>query len=267
MASATDLYSIGIMEKGSVYSATSEASGYPKERLLDWNPDVYWKPTSTADQTIVIDLGSAQQVQRFFLWIHNYTTNHTSGSSAVRVSYSSSVGSGYTVWETRLFSAGFGLGTPIFAGSSSLTAQTYRYWKIEFINMATTIEVSGIFLCKKHSLIADEWPENDAIVYANRQVSGPGGRLFVSGVNRNAFREFSRTFYMTQTSHWTAFSDAWDACRGTLFPMVMIETDGIGTKYCRFVDQGVDWNKFGHQLYRPTVRFREIPHIYPGEAL
>lgn len=267
MASAIDLYTIGNMEKGSVYSATSEAAGYPKERLMDWNPDVFWKPTSTADQTIVIDLGAAQLVDRYFLWIHNYTTNHTSGSSAVRVSYSSSVGSGYTVWETRLFANGFGLGTPIFGGSSGLTAQTYRYWKIEFINMATTVEVSGIFLCRKFTLISDELPEHDQDIFANRKVEGAGGRMFVAGINRNPYLIIPRTFYMTQTSHQTALKDAWYNCRGSLFPLILLETDGQGTKLVRFIDEGIDWNKGGHQMWRPTINFQEFPHIYPGEAL
>jgi hypothetical protein len=268
MASATDLLTLGSLEKASVYSATSEAAGYPKERLLDWNPDVFWKPTSTADQTIVLDLGAAQQVDRLAIWCHNYTTSHIGGGGQqIRVSYSASVGSGYTTWMTNILAQYMNGSFPIVLFQNGLTAQTYRYWKIEFLNMTTTIEVSGIFLCRKYTLIANQWPERDKIVYANRKVEGPGGRLFVGGINRNSYRIIQRTFYMTQTSHFTALQDAWDNSRGCLLPLILSETDGIGNKFVRFTDDALDQNKTGHQLWSPTIDFRQIPHIYPGEAL
>ena len=53
------LYATGAMLEAIEAGVTSEATGYPIENALDNNLDTVWKPTSTADQTIDVDLGSA----------------------------------------------------------------------------------------------------------------------------------------------------------------------------------------------------------------
>jgi hypothetical protein len=252
------------MEKAVVLSATSEAAGFPKENLLVGNPDLYWKPTSTATQVIIIDFGAAQRIDIPAAWIHNYTTNHVAGF--VRTSYSSD-NSTYTVWATDSMASYWTQGAPLYIGSTGLTAQTYRYWKVEFLSFTIVPEVSCIFLARKYALRANQYPEKDETIYYNHAQKAGGGRKFVTGITRNAVSILPRTWLFPSTTDMQPLIDAHVNSRGSLFPMVLRETSGIGSKLVRFSDDDLKQNKIAHQIYNPTVEFEELPHIYPGEAL
>lgn len=263
MATAINLYCIGNMEKAVVLSATpTEATGFPKENLITFNPDLYCKPTSTANQAYVIDFGTAQLVDRWAVLVHNYTTNFITGSASIRVSYSSD-NITYTTWETKLiFST-----ARLQLSSTSLTPQTYRYWKIELLSMSAIMEISGIFLARIYTLRANQYPEKDQTVYYNRTARAAGGRMFVTGITRTAVRLFPRTWLFPSTTDMQPLIDAHANCRGSLFPLVYQETTGIDTTLVRFAEDELKQNKIAHQIYNPTVEFEELPHIYPGEAL
>ena len=98
MPASADLYTLGLMYKAKVTSATSAATGFPKENIVDYNPDTYWKPTSTANQTINIDLGSTQTIDQFALFIHNYET--FGGTNTVLAKYDSNDDGNYTAVTT-----------------------------------------------------------------------------------------------------------------------------------------------------------------------
>ena len=56
MAGEIKFYTIRPMDYAIVTSVTSEAAGFPIENALDQTLTIYWKPTTAADQTIIIDL-------------------------------------------------------------------------------------------------------------------------------------------------------------------------------------------------------------------
>jgi hypothetical protein len=54
-------------------TVTSEATGYPIDNALDWLTYDYWRPTSTASQTVEVALGSAEACDYFGLAAHNFS--------------------------------------------------------------------------------------------------------------------------------------------------------------------------------------------------
>lgn len=244
----------------------TEATGHPIEDSLDYNLDTYWKPTSSADQTIVLDLQTAQTINGLALWIHNYDTDHSNSTAAdVVLSYSNDDIS-YTPWKTKAFLNL--VGTPIWYQSIGQADESHRYWQIEFKMMNTVVEISQFFLHQRYVVTTNSgWPEDNETVFFNRSSKGPGGRKQVSGVNGNFSTKFERTFLISGDTDKDALVNAFKGSFGSRFPFVLMEgVDQTLAKVCRFTHDELAENEIDYQLYNPSITFETIPYIEDGQV-
>jgi hypothetical protein len=72
-------------------TASSEATGYEKERGLDWRPSTWWKPTATGDSWLRVTLPRNQFVNYFAVAAHNLTES----GSRIKLQYSLTGGSSW----------------------------------------------------------------------------------------------------------------------------------------------------------------------------
>jgi len=260
MASSITLYTLGNMNKAVVDSVTSAAAGFPKENLMDFNPDVYWKATTTGDQVIDIDLKSAKSVDAVILWIQNYTTAFGSGSYTAASSPDD-------ITYTGRFSKAIGTpNTPLIFPVETGTF-SFRYWRITFSFMGAVANVSGIFICQKFTIAqGNEWPETDAEIYHNRAFSSAGGRTFVQAINSNKVEQFPRTYQLDQTK-MTILQNVFNDSKGSRFPLILQEGAlASEARLVRFAQNELNENQIDYQLYRPTVQFLTAPYIPAGET-
>ncbi len=273
MSASVNLYTTGIMAKAMVKDITSEATGFPRQNLLDFNPDTYWKPTNTDNQTIDIELGEAYTVTGFAVWIHNYNTDYNIGSQVIQVLSDDNDDGSYTAVTascTDTFEA-FTVGHPIYFPSDTYgwTEATRRYWRVIIGNMSIVSEISGFFfLVKRVVSIGNQWPEPDALKYYNSRIELPGGRQFITGINSHGITNNILRTYILEGTTWTSTSLylAFQDCKGSLYPLIMNE--GTDYKYVRFNNEGdeLSKNQIDYLLYNPTVIFRQIPYIADGET-
>lgn len=267
-ASKTAFYTFGAMRGASVYSVTSAATGYPKEHLIDFDPDTFWKPASTDDQTIIIDLGSAQSFDGLLLWIHNNLTDHKNGNNAIiKISHATSAGGAYTQWGTNeIFVNDYLTPSPVYIWPQSPTPISKQFWKIELTVMGTTIELSHIGLFRKYTVDqAPQWPDRDYPIFPTRIAQVPSGRFLVSPISSRSHKIISRAYLFPTSTEWTDLLNAYNDCRGSQIPFVYVDSDADSTaRMARFVDAGLLPNEVDYQLYNPTVNFVEVPYKPDG---
>jgi len=260
------------MSKAKITAITSAATGFPKENLLDYNPDTYWKPTTTEDQTIDIDLGAVQTVDQFAVWIHNYNTDYESGSQAISLSYSTDDSSDYSGSPavTAFVGAFFDntVGQPIYFPGNIAGSVSKRYWRFVIGNMTTVAEISQIFFLRTRAIsIGNQFPEPDALKYHDNLIELPGGRSFVAGINsQGIYNNIARTYLLEGTT-WTSTTLylAYQDCKGRRYPLILNE--GTDYKYVRFnqPDNELSKNQIEYLFYNPTVTYKQIPYIADGE--
>jgi len=110
---------------GAVVSATSEATGYPKENAFDWLPFDAWKAAAAGTVYLTVDLLAAKSVDYFGLYAHDLHNN----SGTVQLQWSTdnfaasinNIGTNHTPTDDR----------PIF---ESFTSQSARYWRLKIVS-------------------------------------------------------------------------------------------------------------------------------------
>ncbi len=260
-------YTIEPLADAKIESITSEATGFPIENALDHNLDTYWKPTSTDNQEIDIDLGSALQVDGLAFFIKNYDTDHSNSPGLATVNLKrSSDNITYTLQGGGSVNLDNSVGTPIWFHNTALTSGTYRYWRIELQTMNTTIEIGQIFLYRSRNITANSaYPVDDISSYANRSVSGPGGRRLVAGINSIKTRKFTRRFQLSGLTDHNTLVSVHDACRGALRPFILTE-GGAETdpNVVRYVNSKRGRNETDHEIFNPVVSLETVPYIPDG---
>lgn len=235
-------------------AVTSEATGYPIENAIDLNPNTFWRATSTAEQTIDIDLQSAKQVDAVGLWLKDYADHSAAANYNLQTSYSSNgidysaVFGEYQSWHPDVMVKVFD-----FAA-----AKTYRYWRIYVEPVSGAVmDISGLCLFRKFSIArGNDYPEDDAATFINTATQTVIGNDFVSGVSPNPISIFSRTWMLSGTTYWTALSGAFSDSCGNRYPLVIGENSTY--KIVRFGQDQLPKNEIDYQVYNPTVTFREL---------
>lgn len=266
MGSSISLYTTGNMASATILAITSAATGFPKENLLDDNPDTYWKASSASAQTIDIDLGSAKAVSGLFLFIHNYSTLTESGGIAATITlYRSSDNITYTQVGGLITIGNMLLGPMRYSAISSIT---YRYWRLIISNCNEALEISGIWLASLYTLsIGNEMPERDKYEYNNTTLEMEGGRTFVAAINKNPHYIFPRIYRIDGATIFGYLKSAHQDSAGQLRVLMINEGSDYTTCYLvRFSEDSFDKNEIDYQYYNPTVSFIELPWIRDNEA-
>jgi hypothetical protein len=267
MSSLIKLYTLESMRKAVVVSATSEATGHLKESLNDFNPDTYWKPTTTANQYLAIDLVSAKTVDAAGFWIHNYNVNYADvgGTSKFQINYSDNG----TSWTGAGGAAAIvnTVGHPIYFITISESA--HRYWRLVFtdMNASELIEISMVWLFTKYDLgQGNQNPEMDELHYHNRIFSGPGDRVFTMPINENPVQILPRKFIIPNSTNYTALENAFRASYGNRYPVLLQEGTTLATaKLCHIIGGSLNKNMARYSRWEPEIVFKTLPYIAAGE--
>lgn len=259
--SSVSFYTLGNMRQAVVDSATSEATGFPKENLIDYNPDTYWKGTSDINQVIDIDLQSAKIVDALVFLVQDYKLH---GAPDTYEIFSSPDDIVYTSRGTGNLAEA--LTQPIII--KDITQQTLRYWRFA-VDVAglPVANISELMLCRKHTIAqAAQWPEQDIERYHNRIIISPGGRQFTQSVNLNKQEVFTRK-YRLNLSDMNTLKSIFNDGKGRLFPLILQEgTANADARYVRFESDVLNENQLDFELFEPTVQFSQLPFIASGES-
>ena len=118
-------------------TATSEATGYPKENAYDWNTYDYWKAAAAGTVYLTVDYGSARSADYWAMAAHDLFDN----SGTVQCQYSSDNFSADTNDAGSLITPSDN--SPIFHAFTSVSA---RYWRLKITSTgaASTIGAAAI---------------------------------------------------------------------------------------------------------------------------
>jgi len=262
-----DLHTMGPLLKASVTAVTSETAGFPIENAFDYNPDTAWRATSTAQQTIDIDLGQVKQVDAIAIWVRNYLgVTFQVGNKYVLESDDNDDGAySSTTLQTTVFpdlTSDF----PLQIGEDS-TPVSKRFWRIIYTygGSGDIPDIGGFFLTQKQTITkSSNLPKNDSKMFFNRIASAGGGREFIRGVNSNSI-DIDPKMYLIEQTDFTALQDAFIDSKGRRFPMIVIQ-DGEDDRLMRFGSDNLSQQMISEQIYRPAFTLKQLPFIPDGEV-
>lgn len=262
MSSTAKFYTAGEnLEQMTIYSVTSAVDGYPKERLLDQNPDTTWRPTGSGAQDIIVDAGQDITVDAYVLWIQNYKMDF--GFYTFQLFYSDTGTSG--PWDdanANKFVTNPNTPVRVEELASPLTK---RYWKLAIPALDVTIHLSGLWLCQLFELEqANAYPDEDTFQYHNSFRVTPGGRIFTRGINRNPIRILPRTYNISDSAKRDVIQNMFNDVRGRRHPLFLKEEG-----YARFVylmADRLEQAKVDYQLWTISLPFQEVPFVDDGDT-
>lgn len=267
MASSSNLYTMGLMDKAIVTAVTSEAAGYPIENAFDGNPDTHWRPSSTANQTIDIDLGSAQSVDAFLIFIRNYDTDYDVGTQSIGLASDDNDNGAYSAVSYLGGSAALfdnTVGQPVWLAQSAGSVVTKRYWRITIGNMAAVAQIAGFYLCRTRAIgQGNQWPEEENDQFFSRIASGLSGRKLVQRRNSLPFGPFSRKYLINGSTIKSTIQSAFRESFGPAFPL--IHNEGSIYRLVRFADDALVYNQVDYLLWEVMLNFLPIPYFKDGE--
>lgn len=245
------------------------STGYNNYDVLDNNPDKYWQtPASPTADNFNIDLSEAKACAALVLFINNYSTDFTYATGGYRIGcYSDDDNSGYenTVFVNETLANE--TTTPIWY--KEFTSATYRYWRVRYDALNTsapTLKIGGVWLGRVWTLQANEYPEDDHLIYGNRAVESLSGHPFRTAYRTLGVRTIPRTFHFPDATNFGYLKSAYEDSRGSLLPFILIEGDDDTTaSLCYFSDEGLRYNKINSGIYQPTVTIQQLPYIPDGE--
>lgn len=273
---ADRFYTCGkICDQYDITTITSEATGHPAENMLDFNPDTYWQPTSTADQTIDIDLGEAKTVDNVILILYNYADNlETGGQSMVVYSDNNDNGSYTATTAANSVSDMHNLtGTNVYIQDPSLfTPATKRYWRIIFSSMTATMKIGCLLFVTQYDITQNhELPDEDGEEFQTTIFTSPGGREFSQINNLVPVRSFPFKYLLTGAG--TGATDAGYLqeihrdCYGRGYPLVWWDTTGsTPAAFGKLTKDKPKRVRIDYQYYEFGFELTEIPHRKAGAA-
>lgn len=255
------------MDKAVITAVTSEATGYPIENAFDFNPDTHWRPSSTANQAIDIDLGEVKSVDAFLVFIRNYDTDYESGTQVIGLysdnndngAYSavSALGGSIASWDNTV-------GEPVWLVQSAGTPVSKRYWRINIANMTMISQIAGFYLCRIRAIgQGNQWPEEETDQFFNRKASGLSGRKIVQPINSLPFGPFSRKYLVNGTTIKSTIQSAFRESLGDAFPI--IHNEGSTYKLVRFANESLVFRQIDYQLYEIDLGFTPVPYFADGD--
>lgn len=256
-----------IFELADIDSATSEATGYDAFRLLDSSLMTYWKPTSTAEQVIIIDTNKTDHDTSIYgggFFCHNYATDHSAGDFVV---YHSDDGA---TWGTAIISQDISdTAYPVQIFQTASIALK-RYLKFVFTSMSTTIEISRLFFGKKIEIgIGPQYPEDKATKYHNlgQSKGGSDAEDRVLAIHRDGFLNEVLTYAAVNSTVYGYFEDLYDHCRGTRGIFVIKHYVGgswESPEVVRLMTDTFTASAIAYQIYNIAIELKRIPYLTDG---
>jgi len=244
-------------------SATSEATGFIKAHLLDGALGTAWKPTSTGDQEIVIDLNQSfsSDYYAFGFFIKNYLTDHSAGTFKV---YHSTNGS---TWGTAIISQSIGSDLePVRIFDVASAGVLNRYLKITFTGMATTIEVSHLFICRKATLSqGPQFPIKTGYKFVTDLV-GEVGAYRAHARYRNSLLSETRTYNFISSTNFNILKGVFDDAGGDRSLIVIRDSlggvlqDGVVVR----IDNDFQYSIVDYDLYDVSINIQQVHYPDPN---
>lgn len=259
MPANSDLLIPASMRQVEVESVTSE--GTPIENAFDWNPDTYWKPTTTGVNAILMDLQSAYDIDGLALFIRNYNTDID--AEVVELSYSDN-GSTWTIVSAwGILSTGGAIGDPIKI-FPEIDESAHRWWRVTFGGVITEIiEVAQIILYNKTTFSqGNQFPEHDEIEYPVTVRSVPGRRTYKKRTNVIPVRTIPREWLFTKITDYDALNAAIDQSLLGGLPMLLVE--GSDRNLVEIIDATFNKSEIAYATNEPVVTFRTLPFNEDG---
>ena len=251
------------MEAAIVQNSPTEATGHPKEMMLDNNLDTYWEPTTAGDPHVIeIDLGEAKTVDVMLFCIKNYKEISTGSIDR----YWSDNGSSWT-----FVSGGPSLvdtATPIRINTTNL-GLSHRYWKFDIAGQSHAVKVAAIWWGSYFNIAqGNVLPQGDEDQFFNRVGRLAGGRLAVAGINRNHVENPSRRYLVKTGTPYSNMLSAFQDSRGIRHLLIMNEGATVAdARVVRFADNVLPHPTVGYDgLYEVGIALRGVPYVDNGDT-
>lgn len=258
---------IDLIELLDIDSATSEATGYPKEHLLDGKLKTAWKPTTTGDQEIVIDLQAAlpSAVYAFGYFIRNYTTDHSNSNTAKFKVYHSTDGVtwGSAIIDQVISSAA----TPCRIHEVAAAGVLNRYLKITFTTLNTTLEISHLFLCEKQSISrGPQRPGSIDNAFLNVHQGDDAEDSPVVAKNYLPVKKITRKYTVLSSTEYAALYAVFNRAGGGRHLIVVVDylSGSGGTPYVAKIKDMLTETDTDHDLYDMTITLQTQAYRHPS---
>jgi len=260
----TNFYTTEAHENAVVISVTSEAAAFlPKECLLDQNLDKSWVPSSTSNQNIDVDCGSAVTVDAMGLWIKNYDTDF-SGISIYRYGSANNVD-----WDLLNPTLTPTNGVPLVYSDLGSQA-SYRYWRFHIEGIPSLPYVTQVFLLRKRSLSRNH-VRNGSVDYPkfdNTAVITTGNRQHIHYNYKNSIQHFDRKYHLVNSTDLTWVDNVISDCSGRRNIFIYnVDTPSAASYVCRMENDYTTYNEIAAYYREVTLKFNSLPYIEAGETI
>jgi len=262
-----DFMTFGAMEQATIVSITSEDTDFPKEKILELNTDFYWRAVTTANQTILMDLGSPQEVNGIYFFLHN---QKAAGYPSVNISFSNDKTTFTSISYTMDYTISYNNQVAIYI--NNVPPGGVRYWKIYLYDGSppfdVPLQVSAIWL-GKYTVFKNEasYQEKDktTLSYPVHSLDLPYNKTFKMGLNRSGIYSYNRKMHLVGEDQWNKLAEVFYDCRGTQKPLLLLDNKFNTIDLIKFTDDIIDENQTEEHIYRPTLKFNSIPQIAQGD--
>lgn len=257
----------GLVELADIDSATSEATGYPKEHLLDGSLITGWKGTTSGAQTIIIDLNQspAYDTYGFGYFVRNYMTDHDAGDNGWLEVYTSANGSD---WGTYIFYAHLpdsGVNCYIKQFADAEHTLIKRYIKFAFMPVTPDImDIGHLFIMQCFSGFDASGTCQLPRIYGDSfsRISNAEGRSSLRRYIPN-YQETRNYLIMSSTTYaiWQALKDASQG--GNRLVLVVDWIDG--TEQAPFVARlgDITFRQTAYDIWEVSLQITRQPYVHP----
>ncbi len=166
---------------------------------------------------------------------------------------------------------------------NSFSSTTERYWRFRFTNMSVAPQVAMVMLGTLYD-IESRWnwgstPAGNAtadsvrhgITHFNDTVELQSGEKLVTTLRSQGAEKITRTWELINKTDYDNIVAAFDACRGSFTPFLMVQDDYQSSGRQRLMRFSVDsldglTAEPAYQLYNVTLPMEQLPFINDGEA-
>lgn len=265
---ATEFYCDGgLIELADIDSGTSEATGYPKEHLLDGSLITGWKGTSSSAQEIIIDLNQtpACDTYGFGYFVRNYMTDHNVGADGYLEIYTSANGTDWGSYITYAHLPATGITCDIVKVTDTEHTAMKRYLKFRFLPVSPDImDIGHLFITQCFSGF-----DASGTCQLPRQY-GDNYSLINNAEGRSSLRRYIptlqeiRKYTILSSTTYAIWQGLKDASQGGNRLVVMVDwIDGVEQTPVIVRLGDIVFTQTTHDMWDITVQITRQPYIHP----